>query len=77
MQKSIFVSITMCIANVWQKEDRDMESENFPSYYTILFNGITDALEALDRQDFGRARAILIQSQQEAEEAYIEAGEPS
>ena len=35
------------------------------------------ALEALDCQDFGRARAILIQSQQEAEEAYIEAGEPS
>ena len=54
-----------------------MENENLPKYYTILFNGITDALEALDCQDFGRARAILVQSQQEAEEAYIEAGEPS
>ena len=54
-----------------------MENENLPSYYTILFNGITDALEAMDCQDFGRARSILIQSQQEAEDAYIEAGDPS
>ena len=53
-----------------------MERENFPSYYTILFNGITDALEALNRLDFGQAREILMHSQEAAEEAYIEAGEP-
>ena len=27
-----------------------MERENFPQYYTILFNGIADALKALDQQ---------------------------
>ena len=28
-----------------------MERENFPQYYTILFNGIADALKALDQQE--------------------------
>ena len=30
-------------------EVADMERENFPQYYTILFNGIADALKALDQ----------------------------
>ena len=50
--------------------------ENFPAYYTILFNGVTDAIVALDRQELDQAREILVRSQQEAEEAYISAGEP-
>ena len=37
-----------------------MENENFPSYYTLLFNGITDAIEALDRQNIVLARDILV-----------------
>ena len=53
-----------------------MENENFPRYYTILFNGVTDAIVALDRQELDQAREILVRSQQEAEEAYISAGEP-
>lgn len=48
-----------------------MEIENLPSYYTILFNAVTDAIQALDRQDFGQARALLVQGQQQAEDAYI------
>ncbi|MDR3729123.1 MAG: hypothetical protein Q3X94_05005 [Oscillospiraceae bacterium] len=50
-----------------------MEIENLPSYYTILFNAVTDAITALDRQDFGQAGDILVRSQETAENAYIEA----
>ena len=48
-----------------------MENKSLPSYYTILFNALTDAIQALDRQDFGQARALLVQGQQQAEDAYI------
>ena len=48
-----------------------MENKSLPSYYTILFNAVTDAIQALDRQDFGQARALLVQGQQQAEDAYI------
>ncbi len=50
-----------------------MENENFPSYYTLLFNGITDAIEALDQQNIVLARDILVRSQEAAENAYIQA----
>lgn len=49
--------------------------ENFPQYYTRLFNGITDALEALEKQNYIAARDILIKAQQDAEEMYISAEE--
>ena len=42
-----------------------MERENFPQYYTILFNGIADALKALDQQETSRAWDILVRIQQE------------
>ena len=45
--------------------------ENFPKYYTRLFNGITDALEALEKQNYIKARDVLIKAQQDAEEMYI------
>ena len=48
-----------------------MKNENFPVYYTRLFNGITDAIEALDQQNIILARHILVRSQQDAEEAYL------
>lgn len=53
-----------------------MEKESFPKYYTILFNGVTDAIAALDQQNFGQAKEILIRSQQAAEDACIEAPSP-
>ena len=52
-----------------------IKMENFPAYYTILFNGVTDAIKALDRLALNQAREILVRSQQEAEEAYISEGE--
>lgn len=45
--------------------------ENLPKYYTVLFNGVIDALDALDRQDYGTAKTILIKAQQLAEILYI------
>lgn len=48
---------------------------DFPNYYTLLFNRITDAIKALDRQDYGSARDILVKAQQDAEELYLEAGD--
>ena len=44
-------------------------------YNTILFNGIADALKALDQQETSRAWDILVRIQQEAEDAYIRAEE--
>lgn len=43
-----------------------------PKYYTVLFNAVTDALAALERQDYGTARELLIQGQRAAEDAYAE-----
>ena len=47
----------------------------FKRMYLLLFNRITDALEALDRGSSEQARAILIRAQQDAEELYIEGTE--
>ena len=44
----------------------------FPQYYTRLFNGITDALEALQEQNYIKAQNILMSAQQDAEEMYLE-----
>ena len=49
--------------------------ENFPKYYTRLFNGITDALDALGQQNYIKAQDILIKAQQDAEEMYLEDGD--
>lgn len=50
--------------------------ENFPKYYTLLFNAVTDAIGDLDNQNYGAARARLVKAQQDAEDAYLDAGEP-
>ena len=44
--------------------------DNLPKYYTVLFNGVTDALDALARQDYGTAKILLIRAQQLAELFY-------
>lgn len=48
---------------------------DFPKYYTRLFNGITDAIEALQEQHYIKAQDILIKAQQDAEEMYLEDGD--
>jgi len=44
----------------------------FKKMYMLLFNSISDAIDALDRGDDEQGRAILICAQQEAEELYLE-----
>ena len=44
---------------------------NFEKLYFTLFNAITDALEDLEKQNYGIARERLITAQQQTEELYI------
>ena len=39
--------------------------------YFMLFNAITDAMNAMEEQNFGQAKAILCQAQIDAEEIYL------
>ena len=38
--------------------------------YYALFNAVTDALEAMEQQNYGQARALLIAAQQQSEELF-------
>ena len=49
--------------------------ENFPKYYTLLFNAVTDAVEDIDQKNYGAARTRLLKAQQDAEDAYLDAGD--
>ena len=42
-----------------------------PEYYAILFHAAEEAIQALDAQNYGLAKQILIDGEQNAEEAYI------
>ena len=44
---------------------------DFEKLYFTLFNAITDALEDLEKQNYGIARERLITAQQQTEELYI------
>lgn len=45
---------------------------DYQKLYTLLFNAVTDALEAMEQQNFGTAKDLLICAQQQAEEQYID-----
>lgn len=45
---------------------------NYQKLYTLLFNGITDAVELLNKLDVISAKELLITLQQKAEDAFIE-----
>ena len=45
----------------------------YKKMYFHLFNSITDALAALERQNFGAAAEILRQAQIDSEEIYLDA----
>lgn len=44
--------------------------------YHLLFNAITDALEAIQKLNIGEAKKILMEAQQKTEEAYLDREEP-
>ena len=47
----------------------------FKRMYLLLFNRVTDAIEALARGETEKAREILIRAQKACEELYIEGTE--
>lgn len=51
------------------------EKYPLPRCYTVLFNAVTDALAALDRQDAFTAKLLLIRGQQQAEAAFLDEDE--
>lgn len=51
------------------------KTEDFPKYYTTLFNAMTNAIEALDAMNPGEARVLLIQGQRAEEDAFLSARE--
>jgi len=46
---------------------------DYQKMYTTLFNAITDALEALEAQNFGDAKKLLCSAQLTAEGMYLAA----
>ena len=44
---------------------------DYSKLYFHLFNAVTDALLAMEQQNYGQAAALLIAAQQEAEEMYM------
>ena len=44
----------------------------YQELYYYLFNQITDAITAIERQNFGTEKEILIRAQQMAEERYLD-----
>ena len=49
----------------------------FQRMYCLLFNRITDAIEAIEHGDAAQAKAVLIRAQQDAEALYIEGDDAS
>ena len=49
-----------------------MSNNTLPTYYTALFNAVEQAIEELDRMNFGAARELLICGQQRAESLYLD-----
>ena len=47
----------------------------YDKMYTRLFNAVTDALEEMAQQNFGAARQLLVQAQQDCEELYLDAAD--
>ena len=48
---------------------------DYERLYLGLFNACTDAIDAIDRLDYGAAKDVLICAQQDAEELYLTMGE--
>ena len=46
---------------------------NYEKLYHLLFNAITDALEQMEKLNYGSAKDLLITAQQQAEEIYMSA----
>ena len=50
---------------------RRVSVNDIPEYYTILFRAVEQAIEALEMQNYGSAKQILIDGERSAEEAFL------
>ena len=46
--------------------------DEYKNGYFILFSACADAAEEIEKQNFGKAKDILISAMQKAEDSYIE-----
>ncbi len=49
--------------------------ESLPAYYVHLFNVVSEAVGAIEKQNYGLAKEILLQGQQDAEDMYLDAND--
>ena len=45
--------------------------KDIPEYYTVLFRAVERAIEALEMQNYGSAKQLLIEGERSAEEAFL------
>lgn len=50
-------------------EDKHMHE--FPAYYTVLCAGVANAIDALEQQNYGTAKELLIAGMRNAEEIIL------
>ena len=55
--------------------EKQSRNEPYQKMYYTLFHAITDALEQIERKDYGTAENTLIFAQQRAEEIYCSRSE--
>lgn len=46
-----------------------------PEYYAILFRAVEQAICALEQQNYGQAKQLLIGAEREAEESFLASGD--
>lgn len=51
--------------------------DEYKNSYLLLFRAVTKAIDAIDAQNFGAAKELLIQAQKDAEEAFLQQGTPA
>lgn len=67
----------MIVCNNWMQYEpkiylkKEVPMVDYQKMYTIMFNGVTDALDMIRQERIREARYLLKQAQQRAEEIYI------
>ena len=78
LQNKYSIRIAICIAVLYTiYKSEVIKMAEIPKYYTRLFNGVTDAIEALEHMRYSEGLQLLIKAQQDAEELYINEEENS
>ena len=52
------------------------EMPDYQKLYTMLFNSMTDAVNAIEKDDIESAKRIMMNAQQKAEDMYVESEDP-